>query len=34
MNLKQLIQRLQEINAKYNKGLDVFIVAEPVIVSI
>lgn len=34
MNLKQLIQKLQEIDAKYNRDLDVFIVAEPGIVSI
>ena len=34
MKLKDLIQRLQEIDAKYNKDLDVFIVAESGIVSI
>ena len=34
MKLKQIIQRLQEIKAKYNRDLDVFIVAEPGIVSI
>ena len=34
MKLKDLIQRLQEIDAKYNKDLDVFVVAEPGIVSI
>ncbi len=28
MNLKQLIQKLQEIDAKYDRDLDVFIVSE------
>ncbi len=28
MNLKQLIQKLQEIDAKYNKDLDMFTVSE------
>ena len=34
MNLKRLIRKLQEIDSKYNRDLDVFIVAEPGIVSI
>ena len=34
MNLKQLIHKLQEIEAKYDKDLDVFIIAEPGIVEI
>ena len=34
MNLKELIHKLQEIDAKYDRDLDVFIVAEPGIVSI
>lgn len=34
MNIKQLIQKLQEIDAKYDRDLEVFIVAEPGIVSI
>lgn len=34
MKLKDLITRLQEIDSKYDKDLDVFIVAEPGIVQI
>lgn len=34
MNLKTMIQRLQEIDDKYDRDLDVFIAAEPGIVSI
>lgn len=34
MKLKDLIIRLQEIEAKYDKDLDVFIIAEPGIVEI
>jgi hypothetical protein len=34
MNIKQLIEKLQEIDAKYDRDLDVFVVAEPGIVSI
>ena len=34
MKLKQLIEKLQEIDEKYDKDLDVFIVAESGIVSI
>lgn len=34
MKLKQLIQKLQEIDSKYDRGLDVFTVAEPGIVQI
>jgi hypothetical protein len=34
MKLKDLIAKLQEIDAKYNRDLDVFVVAEPGIVEI
>ena len=34
MKLKDLIVKLQEIEAKYDKDLDVFIIAEPGIVEI
>ena len=34
MKLKQLIQKLQEIDSKYGRDLDVFTVAEPGIVQI
>lgn len=34
MKLSDLITRLQEIDAKYDRDLDVFIIAEPGIVSI
>lgn len=34
MKLKDLIEKLQEINNKYNRDLEVFVIAEPGIVEI